>query len=51
MPSSPTLLQSFVAGQAERLVGDKTFDSDPLDWFLLKVSMFVIASALDKAFI
>ncbi len=26
-----TLLQSFVAGQPERLIGDKAYDSDPLD--------------------
>jgi transposase len=26
-----TLLQSFVAGRPERLIGDKAYDSDPLD--------------------
>ncbi len=26
-----TLLQSFVAEQPERLIGDKAYDSDPLD--------------------
>ncbi len=26
-----TLLQSFVSGQPERLIGDKAYDSDPLD--------------------
>jgi transposase len=26
-----TLLQSFVAAQPERLIGDKAYDSDPLD--------------------
>jgi hypothetical protein len=26
-----TLLRSFTAGQPERLIGDKAYDSDPLD--------------------
>ena len=38
-----TLLQSFVAGRPERLIGDKAYDSDPLDAELAERGIEVIA--------
>ena len=38
-----TLLQSFVAGQPERLIGDKAYDSDPLDAELAERGIELIA--------
>jgi transposase len=38
-----TLLQSFVAAQPERLIGDKAYDSDPLDAELAERGIELIA--------
>jgi transposase len=38
-----TLLQSFVAGRPERLIGDKAYDSDPLDAELAERGIELIA--------
>ncbi len=38
-----TLLQSFVARQPERLIGDKAYDSDPLDAELAERGIELIA--------
>jgi transposase len=38
-----TLLQSFTAGRPERLVGDKAYDSDPLDAELAERGIELIA--------
>jgi transposase len=38
-----TLLQSFVAEQPERLIGDKAYDSDPLDAELAERGIELIA--------
>jgi transposase len=38
-----TLLQSFVAEQPERLIGDKAYDSDPLDAELARRGIELIA--------
>ena len=38
-----TLLQSFVSGRPERLIGDKAYDSDPLDAELAERGIELIA--------
>jgi transposase len=38
-----TLLQSFIAGQPARLIGDKAYDSDPLDLELAERGIELIA--------
>ena len=38
-----TLLQSFISGQPERLIGDKAYDSDPLDAELAERGIELIA--------
>jgi transposase len=38
-----TLLQSFIAQQPERLIGDKAYDSDPLDTELAERGIELIA--------
>ena len=38
-----TLVQSFTAGQPERLIGDKAYDSDPLDAELAELGIELIA--------
>ena len=38
-----TLLQSFIAGQPGRLIGDKAYDSDPLDAELAERGIEMIA--------
>ena len=38
-----TLLQSFIAGRPERLIGDKAYDSDPLDRELAAEGIELIA--------
>jgi transposase len=38
-----TLVQSFVIGQPERLIGDKAYDSDPLDAELAERGIELIA--------
>ena len=38
-----TLLQSFIAAQPERLIGDKAYDSDPLDAELAERGIELIA--------
>ena len=38
-----TLLQSFVTGQPQRLIGDKAYDSDPLDAELAERGIELIA--------
>jgi IS5 family transposase len=41
--SGETLLQSFTSGQPERLIGDKAYDSDPLDAELAERGIELIA--------
>lgn len=38
-----TLVQSFIAGRPERLIGDKAYDSDPLDAELAERGIELIA--------